>query len=55
MFVITLCCPEKVEHTIRWSAPTMQACWAMQRVMVRQVKGFGLKATVGECHEEIMP
>ena len=55
VFVIILCCPAKAEHTIRWSAPTMDACWTMQRVMVREVKGFGLRATVSECREETMP
>ena len=54
-FIMVLCCPFGGEHTLTWStrdadsAVAEKACRRMHAVVTREIKGFGVKAVVGEC------
>ena len=47
-FVLLLCCPFEVEHTIRFEARTEVACEKMRKVVAQEVKNLTLRATVDE-------
>ena len=49
IFTLLLCCPFDVEHTITFQARTEVACQKMQRIVAKEVRSMGFRATVSEC------
>jgi hypothetical protein len=54
-FILILCCPFGSEHRLTWqtedkdSVVAEKACRRMHAVVTKEIKGFGVKAVVGEC------